>query len=525
MIAGPAGFRPQDQEEGPGLAGRPGPALLSAVQVTRRFFGVTVLDGVSIRLNAGEVRALLGENGAGKSTLINLLSGVHRPDAGEIRLDGAPVRFARPLDADLAGISVVRQELALFPDLGIAEAIFAGHLPLTRWGLVDHRLMRARASEALARLGCALDVTRPVASLSIAEQQLVEIARALTRRSRVVIMDEPTAALSRDEVQRLHEVITQLAAEGVAILYVSHRLDEIRSLCHSYSVLRDGRLVAEGAVRDVATEDLIRAMAGRDLAPPGPAEDRPRGAPVLELRHLSGPPRGRQPRRVSDVSLTVHAGEILGLAGLVGAGRTEVARMVFGLDTPGGGEIRLAGQPFAPRSPRQAMAAGVGLVPEDRKGQSICPDRSVLENFALTGGVAPRAVGFNDRHAERARLAEFTERLGIRFARAEAAMATLSGGNQQKVILARWIARSPRLLIVDEPTRGIDVAAKAEVHALLREIVARGVAILLISSDLPEILALSDRIVTLCEGRSTGEFARADASAEAIMARMTRRHP
>lgn len=309
--------------------------VLEARDLTKRFFGVTVLEGVSLTLVPGEVRALLGENGAGKSTMINLFSGVHQPDGGELLLDGEPVRFHRPLDADHAGISVIRQELSLFPSLSVAESIFAGHLPVTRIGTVDWGRIRKAAREALARLGLSLDVRAPVASLSIAQQQMVEIARALTRRSRVVIMDEPTASLSPNEVAHLGEIIAQLSSEGVAVLYISHRLDEIRAFCSTYTVLRDGRVISSGRVAETDIPSLIRDMAGREIEIGHNDRAGVIGKPLLEVRNLASRPVARGQQRVRDVSFTLHAGEILGLAGIVGAGRTETARMIFGLDSIG----------------------------------------------------------------------------------------------------------------------------------------------------------------------------------------------
>ncbi len=496
--------------------------VLEARDLVKRFFGVTVLDGVSLALAPGEVRALLGENGAGKSTMINLLSGVHQPDGGELRFDGAPVRFHRPLDADHAGISVIRQELSLFPDLSVAEAIFAGHLPVTGIGTVDWRRIREAARTALKRLGLTIDVRAPVAGLSIAQQQMVEIARALTRKSRVVIMDEPTASLSPNEVAHLGGIIAQLSAEGVAVLYVSHRLDEVRAFCSTYTVLRDGKAVSAGLVAETDIPALIRDMAGREIEIGRRAAARATGAPVLEVKNLASRPEARGGQRVRDVNFTLHAGEILGLAGIVGAGRTETARMIFGLDHVGGGEIRLSGRPFAPASPAAAMAAGIGYVSEDRKGLSILPERSVAENFALAGAVPAGLLGHNDTRAEAKLLDGFVRRLGIRAASLRATITTLSGGNQQKVILARWIARQPRVLIIDEPTRGIDVGAKEDVHSLIREIAAEGVAVLLISSDMPEVMSLSDRIITLREGETTSEHMAAEVTAEELMANMTR---
>ncbi|HWJ75177.1 MAG TPA: sugar ABC transporter ATP-binding protein [Kaistia sp.] len=513
--------REPGRDQHPGFRSSAAP-VLEAETLVKRFFGVTVLDGVSLTLAPGEVRALLGENGAGKSTVINLLSGVHRPDGGQIRLAGKIVRFGRPLDADRAGISVIRQELSLFPDLSVAEAIFAGHLPVNALGFVDWKHIHEVSRAALSRLGLAIDVRTPVARLSIAEQQIVEIARALTRKSRIVIMDEPTASLSPNEVARLGEIVAQLSAEGVAVLYVSHRLDEITAFCSTYTVLRDGRAVSSGRVAETDIPSLIRDMAGREVAIGRQGAPRAAGRPVLELRRLSSTRPADGPARVRDVSLTVRAGEIVGLAGIIGAGRTETARMIFGLDPIGSGEILFEGKPFAPRSPSSAMAAGIGYVPEDRKGLAILPARSVTDNFALAGAAPARALGFLDKNAETRLLAGFVQRLGIRAASLKASIATLSGGNQQKVVLARWIGRRPKLLIIDEPTRGIDVGAKEDVHTLIRDIASDGVAVLLISSDLPEIMALADRIITLRDGETTSQQDPATASFEGLMALMTR---
>lgn len=496
--------------------------ILVAQSLVKRFFGVTVLDGVSLKLEAGEVRALLGENGAGKSTIINLLSGVHQPDGGELQFDGKPVRFHHPLDANLAGISVIRQELSLFPDLSVAEAIFAGHLPVKRTGLIDWKLVRNSARKALSRLGLTIDLNAPVATLSIAQQQMVEIARALTREARVVIMDEPTASLSPNEVAHLGKILEQLSSEGVAILYVSHRLDEIKAFCSTYTVLRDGKAVAEGLVQETNAASLIHAMAGREIVISARPNLIAKGAPVFEVKNLASKYCVRGGQSVRDVSFTVHSGEILGLAGIVGAGRTETARIIFGLDAVGGGEMLLEGRPFKPYSPADAMAAMIGYVSEDRKGLSILPDRSVAENFALAGAVPSRLFGFNDKASEASQFAGYIKRLGIRATNLHAAITTLSGGNQQKVILARWIARRPKLLIIDEPTRGIDVGAKEDVHSLIREIAADGVAVLLISSDMPEVMSLADRIITLREGETTSEHIAAEVTSGELMTSMTR---
>lgn len=506
----------------PERAKRSGSSLLEARSLTKRFFGVTVLNGISLTLAPGEVRALLGENGAGKSTMINLLSGVFQPDGGEIFLNGAPLRFQGPMDAGHAGISVIRQELSLFPDLSVAEAVFAGHLPVGRFGRINWGHMRTATREALSRLDLKIDVRAPVDTLSVAEQQMVEIARALTRESRIVIMDEPTASLSPKEVAKLGEIIAQLSRDGVAVLYVSHRLDEVRSFCSTYTVLRDGNAISEGNVQDTNVPSLIKDMAGREVEIGRSGADRSAGKTRLKVRNLASHQHGRSGQRVCDVSFNLHENEILGLAGIVGAGRTETARILFGLDPIGDGKILLDGAPFIPGSPANAMKAGIGYVSEDRKALSILAQRSVVENFALTGAVPTKMLGRIDSPGEVRLLNQYVKSLDIRAASVQAPIATLSGGNQQKVILARWIARKPSVLIVDEPTRGVDVGAKEDVHDLIREIAVQGVAVLLISSDLPEILALSDRIITLREGNVTSEVNASDATAESLMANMTR---
>lgn len=511
-----------ENEQSSGQNMRPEERILESRGLVKRFFGVTVLDDVSMSLQLGEVRALLGENGAGKSTIINLLSGVLQPDGGEIYIDGTHTHLQGPIDADNAGISVIRQELSLFPDLSVAEAVFAGHLPTTRYGRIDWAFVRQSTRDALARLDLNVDVRAQVDSLSVAEQQMVEIARALTRKSRVVIMDEPTASLSPKEVANLGEIIAQLSKEGVAVLYVSHRLDEIRAFCSTYTVLRDGKVISDGAVADTNIRSLIRDMAGRDIEIGRSGKTRKPGKAILTVSNLASPAHGRVKQSVRDVSFTVRENEILGLAGIVGAGRTETARMLFGLDPVGSGSIQLDGQAFAPTSPAAAMKAGVGYVSEDRKALSILPQISVVENFALTGVVPAKLFGRNDKAGEAKLLQTYIETLDIRAASIKVPIATLSGGNQQKVILARWIARHPRLLIIDEPTRGVDVGAKEDVHDLIRKISNQGVAVLLISSDMPEILALSDRIITLFEGAVTSEVDAQSATAESLMMDMTK---
>lgn len=498
---------------------------ISVRNLTKSFFGQTVLDSVSFSLQTGEIRALLGENGAGKSTLINLLSGVHQPDSGHIILQGREISFNQPLDAWKSGITTIHQEFILFPDLTVAETIFAGHLPVNLFGFIRWNAINNDARQVLALLGVSINPSRRIAELSIAEQQLVEIARALTSKPRLIIMDEPTAALSPTEVEKLKQVVRTIAASGVAVIYVSHRLEEIKSLCETYTVLRDGQLVGQGAVEDVSIDHLVRLMVGRDLADVDHGARGDTGSTILEVENLSSVGVGADRVSVRKVSFTVKAGEIVGFAGLVGAGRTEIARLIFGADPIGSGTLRLQGKAYRPSSPRDAIAAGIGLVPEDRKQQALFMSLTVEENFAIIHSPTRTARQFIDRQRERLAFLDFKKQLNLRAVSLEAKIATLSGGNQQKVVLARWMAQHPVLLIVDEPTRGVDIAAKADVHRLLRGMAAKGVAIILISSDLPEVLAVSDRILTLHAGQLTGELSAHEANEENVMQLMTRHIP
>ena len=494
--------------------------LLALRDIAKAFDGVTVLEGVSLTLRAGEVHALLGENGAGKSTLLKILSGAHKPDAGSIVLDGAPIRLDTPVEAQRHGIATIYQEFSQFPDLTVAENLRAGHLPRNRFGLVDWGAVTNQAQEALSRLGAAIDPHRVVGDLSVAEQQLVEVARALNARARIVIMDEPTAALSASEVLQLHAIIADLKAQGIGLIFVGHRLEEVMALCDRYTVLRDGRVAGTGRIAETTLDELVRLMVGRDIGPPA-RRGHAVGPTVLEVRGLSGvaSASGRQPP--TDISFVLRAGEVVGLAGLVGSGRSEIARALFGADPLSAGTVRLDGEIVTLRNPRAAIRRGLGFVPEDRKQQSLFLQLAASENFgaaSLDRFAGP--LGWMSGR-ERASFETFRTALGIRVASHRQPVATLSGGNQQKIVLARWLALRPKVLIVDEPTRGIDIAAKADVHHLLRELAQSGVAVLLISSDLPEILSLSDRILTLRAGRLSGELLAEGASEERVIRLMT----
>ncbi|WP_431964328.1 sugar ABC transporter ATP-binding protein [Actinacidiphila sp. bgisy160] len=491
--------------------------VLALEGVSKSFGAVRALRDVSLRLHAGEAHALAGENGAGKSTLIKTLAGVHRPDTGTVLLDGRPVEFHGPGDARDAGVAVIYQEPTLFPDLSVAENIFVGRQPRRSLGRVDHKAVREAASALFRRLGVDLDPEQPARGLSIADQQLVEIAKALSFDARVLIMDEPTAALTGSEVARLFGVVKSLREQGAAVLFISHRLDEIFALCQRVTTLRDGAWIASEPLDSLTEDDLVRRMVGRDLDELYPKQEAEIGEVALSVRRLT------REGVFTDVSFEVRRGEIVGLAGLVGAGRSEVARAIFGVDRRDAGEVVVDGKPLRGAAPSLAMAAGIALVPEDRRAQGLVMDMSIERNIGLTGFAATTKGGLMSRRAERSRAADWAVRLQVKYARLADVVGTLSGGNQQKVVLAKWLATAPGVLIVDEPTRGIDVGTKAEVHRLLSRLASEGVAVLMISSDLPEILGMADRVLVMHEGRLTAEIPRSEATEESVMAAATGR--
>ena len=497
--------------------------ILRMTGVSKRFPGVKALEDVQFEVGPAEIHALLGENGAGKSTLLKVLSGAYSADAGSIELFGQPVVFPTPHDAQRAGVVTIYQEFTLAPDLTIAENVFIGREPGSHLFVSWRRL--ADETRAIAqRIGLKRDPMTPVRDLSVAEQQLVEIARALSMRSRVIVMDEPTSALSEAEVANLAQIIRTLKAEGLSIIFVTHRLEEVFRLCDRYTVLRDGHYVGSGRVADTNVDAIIRMMVGRDVGALYGARPIPEhGAVALEVEGLTRRRTARDPHAIEliDVSLRAHKGEILGLAGLVGAGRTETARAIFGADAFDEGVIRVDGESVSFESPRDAMAHGIGLVPEDRKKQALFLGLAVRTNITIAGQDRISRGWFIDERREEALVDEFRQQLSIRMVSPDQPAGLLSGGNQQKVVLARWLALRPKILIVDEPTRGIDVSSKVEVHNLLIDMAKSGIAVIVISSELPEILAISDRIVTMREGRVTGEIARIDATQEILMAMMT----
>jgi rhamnose transport system ATP-binding protein len=479
---------------------------------SKAFAGVPALQDVSLELLPGEAHALVGENGAGKSTLIKILGGVHQPDSGTLTIDGEAVFLAGPGDAADRGVSVIFQEPTLFPDLSVAENVFIGRQPLRSGRRIDTRAMEREVDQVFRRLGVLIDPQRIARGLSIAEQQLVEIAKALTRRSRVLIMDEPTAALSPVEARRLFGVVEALRAEGAAVVFISHRLEEVFAICQRVTVLRDGKLILSSELAGLSETDLVRAMVGRDVTG-GQHQSHTPGQAVLEVEHLT-----REGVFV-DINFEVRAGEVVALAGLVGSGRSEVARAIFGIDRYDAGTVTINASRLRRGSPAAAMRAGIGLVPEDRRQQGLIMEMSVPRNIALASMARLRnRLGLIAGRTESRFGVDWAQRLQVKYGRASAPVALLSGGNQQKVVLAKWLARSPKLLIVDEPTRGIDVGTKSEVHRLLGSLAGDGVAVLVISSELPEVLALADRVLVMREGRLAAAMTRAEASEEAIVA-------
>ncbi|WP_410812687.1 sugar ABC transporter ATP-binding protein [Micromonospora sp. 067-2] len=495
--------------------------VLEVRAVTRRFPGVLALDRVDLTLAAGEVHALVGENGAGKSTLIKVVTGVYRPDGGTVHHLGQPVAFARPLDAQRAGISTIYQEVNLIPLMSVARNLFLGREP-RRYGLIDLGRMNRQADEILAGYGIDVDVTRPLRSLSLAAQQMVALARAVAVDAKVLIMDEPTSSLEPREVQTLFRLVRRLSAQGIAILYVSHRLDELYELCDRVTVLRDGRVVHTGPLAGLDRLRLVSHMLGRDLVQvrrdglTAFTDDRAaiEAPPVLRAEGLT------KRHLLDDVSFTVAPGEVVGLGGLLGSGRSETAKAIVGALPLDSGTVTVDGRRLRRLSPAAALRAGVALLPEDRKAEGIIPDLSVRENIVLAAMPRLARAGVVSRARQDRIVDIFMKRLRIRAASAEQRVGELSGGNQQKVLLARWLCLNPRLLLLDEPTRGIDVGAKAEVQRLIVELAREGLAVVLISSDLEELVEGADRVVVLRAGAVAGELTGDDVSEHAIMARL-----
>lgn len=494
------------------------PAALDLRDVAKSFGAVQALRSGSLRVEAGSIHALVGENGAGKSTLVKVVAGVHRRDAGDLLLDGVSVDFASTAESKAAGVAVIYQEPTLFPDLSVTENLFMGRQLLGAGRRIDRSAMYAEAERLFAGLGVRIDPRRPALGLSIADQQIIEIAKAISLDARVLVMDEPTAALSGVEVERLFAVARRLRDEGRALVFISHRFDEVFDLCDTVTVMRDGAYIDTLPVAETTIDQMVELMVGREVGDLFPKTPATIGDTVLEVRGLSSA------GVFHDVEFQVRSGEIVGLAGLVGAGRSEIARAVFGVDGYQSGEVLLGGEAVPPHNPRAAIRAGMAFIPEDRRRQGLVIDASVSRNVAGVIRTRLSRGGLLTQRRENAATGPWASRLEVKTNALDANASTMSGGNQQKVVIAKWLATEPRLLIIDEPTRGIDVGTKAEVHRLLSELAGQGMAILMISSELPEVLGMADRVLVVCEGRLTAEMSQAEATPENVMRAATRTH-
>ena len=491
---------------------KPKEPILEIRGANKFFPGIKALDGVHLTIRPGEVHALIGENGAGKSTLVKILTGVYFPTSGEILLDGAPIEFKDALDAQSAGIAAIHQEASMFPDLSVTENIFMGHHlihPATK--RIDWKGMKRHTRELLKRMELDISGDTLVKNLGVAQRHMVEIAKALSLDARVVIMDEPTSALTLREVEDLYKIVRQLKREGKAIIFISHKFDEIFEICDYFTVLRDGKYIGEGSVAHSSVDEIIRMMVGRSLDQLFPKSDSLLGEVVLSVHHLS------QTGFFRDISFDLRKGEILGFFGLIGAGRSEVMRTIFGIDRASHGYIELKGEKVSITNPRSAMKQGIAFVPEDRQNQGIILQMSITRNITLPQihDIAKASVLNNSTEKHIAK--EAGEQMEIKAAGYHVDADTLSGGNQQKVVLAKWLATHPEILILDEPTKGIDVATKAAVHEFVSTMASRGLAVILVSSELPEVMGMSDRIIVMHEGRITAQFEAKDADTDEIM--------
>ena len=484
--------------------------VLQAQGLTKAFGGHVVLDGVDLSVRAGEVHAIVGENGAGKSTLIKTLSGVYRPDAGRLMIEGTETVLRSPSDAIARGLVVIHQELSLAPHLSVQENIFLGHFPRNRFGLIDRQYMHGHTQKLLNRLGIDIDQNRPTGELSIALQQMVEIAKAISFNARVLILDEPTAVLDESMVATLFDLIAKLKAEGLGVVFISHHLEEIFRIADTVTVLRDGKRTGVSPMSFVDQNWLVSKMIGRDF-PKHKASPRKSGEPALEVMKLS------LTGRFEDISFSARQGEIIGLAGLVGAGRTEVAQAIVGIIRPSSGVVKVFGRPVRFSNPRAAARLGIVYVSEDRKVFGLFPNRPVRENASISSLPRFRRFGFLRLRREAEYVRNMIKRLDIRLSGMESEIRTLSGGNQQKVLIGRALSVEPRILIFDEPTRGVDIGAKSEIYALIEEVVAAGMCVILISSEMEEILRLADRVVVLRRGRVAAILSREVASETLIM--------
>lgn len=485
--------------------------LLTLAGVTKTFPGVQALSDVSLRLYPGQVTALVGENGAGKSTVVKILTGIYQPDAGDIRIAGQAIRFPTPQSAESAGVTAIHQETVLFDELSVAENIFLGHAPRGRFGLIDTVEMAAEANRILAGIDAGIDPGAKLKDLGTANKHLVAIARALSIDARVVIMDEPTAALSHKEIEELYELVERLKSQGKAILFISHKFEEIFRIADFYTVYRDGQMVGEGAISDVTEPELVKLMVGRDVSQIFPERDHNVGDEILVVEGYE------HPTEFAGIAFTLRRGEILGFYGLVGAGRSEFMQALFGITRPAGGSVWIEGAAVDIRSPADAVESGIVYVPEDRGRQGAIGPLPIFQNVTLPSLARTSRRGFI-RLAEEFRLArEYSERLDLRAASLDTDVGNLSGGNQQKVVIAKWLATRPKVIILDEPTKGIDIGSKAAVHAFMAELAAQGLAVIMVSSEIPEIMGMSDRVIVMREGRIAAELSGDDLTPEVLV--------
>ncbi len=485
--------------------------VLALDGVTKTFPGVTALSEVSLQLFPGQVTALVGENGAGKSTVVKILTGIYQPDGGHIQIDGSSIRFPTAQDAGNAGVTAIHQETVLFDELSVAENVFLGHAPRGRFGLIDTFAMMDKAREILKSIGANIDPRTKLKDLGIANKHLVAIARALSIDARVVIMDEPTAALSQKEIEELYELVEELKGQGKAILFISHKFDEIFRIADNYTVFRDGALVGNGAIADVCEAELVKMMVGRDVSQIFPDREHDTGDEILVVDGYE------HPTEFADISFTLRRGEILGFYGLVGAGRSEFMQSLFGITRPSAGEVKIDGKRAVIRSPADAVGKGIVYVPEDRGRQGAITALPIFQNITLPSLGRTSKNGFL-RLAEEFKLArEYTERLDLRAASLDTDVGNLSGGNQQKVVIAKWLATQPKVIILDEPTKGIDIGSKAAVHEFMAELAAQGLAVIMVSSEIPEVLGMSDRVIVMREGRIAAELSGDDMAPETLV--------
>ncbi|MFK0331786.1 sugar ABC transporter ATP-binding protein [Rhizobium sp. NPDC090275] len=487
------------------------PAILEMRGISQIFPGVKALDNVSIALYPGKVTALIGENGAGKSTLVKILTGIYRPNEGEILVDGKPTTFANAQAAIDAGVTAIHQETVLFDELTVAENIFLGHAPRTRLRTIDWKLMNSRAKALLTSLESNIDPTIRLKDLSIAQRHLVAISRALSIEARIVIMDEPTAALSRKEIDDLFRIVEGLKAQGKAILFISHKFDELYEIADNFAVFRDGRAVGHGNLKSTPQDEIVRMMVGRDVENAFPKIDVAIGAPVLQVEKYCHQTEFR------DISLTLRKGEILGVYGLIGAGRSELCQSLFGITKPLSGKLTLDGREISINSPLDAIRAGIVYVPEERGRHGLALPMPIYQNMTLPSLGRTSRKGFLKAANEFALARKYAERLDLRAAALSVPVGTLSGGNQQKVVIGKWLATMPKVIILDEPTKGIDIGSKAAVHGFISELAAEGLSIIMISSELPEIIGMSDRVLVMKEGLSAGLFERKDLTPETLV--------